>query len=186
MTMITPSYLGETIEYSSLHACRSTLEDPTHATNNGGAGSAGSLARSKRRAKPKTQFLFPLNSAVAGLKSPRSSLRSRPGSNGAIGGKESAGNGNFTVSASAGTGTSGSVNTNGNGSIASASASASGAGSAVPGAKNANSVSASASANLSSSLSSPAQPRNHKRKPPGVCVCVLILLFCHRLVFFCF
>ena len=37
MTMITPSYLGETIEYSSLHACRSTLEDPTldHA---GGAG----------------------------------------------------------------------------------------------------------------------------------------------------
>ena len=32
MTMITPSYLGETIEYSSLHACRSTLEDPTLAT----------------------------------------------------------------------------------------------------------------------------------------------------------
>ena len=32
MTMITPSYLGETIEYSSLHACRSTLEDPTWAT----------------------------------------------------------------------------------------------------------------------------------------------------------
>ena len=32
MTMITPSYLGETIEYSSLHACRSTLEDPTHFT----------------------------------------------------------------------------------------------------------------------------------------------------------
>ena len=31
MTMITPSYLGETIEYSSLHACRSTLEDPTFA-----------------------------------------------------------------------------------------------------------------------------------------------------------
>ena len=29
MTMITPSYLGETIEYSSLHACRSTLEDPS-------------------------------------------------------------------------------------------------------------------------------------------------------------
>ena len=29
MTKITPSYLGETIEYSSLHACRSTLEDPT-------------------------------------------------------------------------------------------------------------------------------------------------------------
>ena len=32
MTMITPSYLGETIEYSSLHACRSTLEDPTSMT----------------------------------------------------------------------------------------------------------------------------------------------------------
>jgi|AMFO01.1.fsa_nt_gi Tfp pilus assembly protein PilE len=32
MTMITPSYLGETIEYSSLHACRSTLEDPTQDT----------------------------------------------------------------------------------------------------------------------------------------------------------
>ena len=32
MTMITPSYLGETIEYSSLHACRSTLEDPTLTT----------------------------------------------------------------------------------------------------------------------------------------------------------
>ena len=32
MTMITPSYLGETIEYSSLHACRSTLEDPTGGT----------------------------------------------------------------------------------------------------------------------------------------------------------
>ena len=31
MTMITPSYLGETIEYSSLHACRSTLEDPNRA-----------------------------------------------------------------------------------------------------------------------------------------------------------
>ena len=32
MTMITPSYLGETIEYSSLHACRSTLEDPIYET----------------------------------------------------------------------------------------------------------------------------------------------------------
>ena len=35
MTMITPSYLGETIEYSSLHACRSTLEDPTVLKNAG-------------------------------------------------------------------------------------------------------------------------------------------------------
>ena len=34
MTMITPSYLGETIEYSSLHACRSTLEDPTEICSN--------------------------------------------------------------------------------------------------------------------------------------------------------
>ena len=39
MTMITPSYLGETIEYSSLHACRSTLEDPT------GTGPAARPAR---------------------------------------------------------------------------------------------------------------------------------------------
>ena len=39
MTMITPSYLGETIEYSSLHACRSTLEDPTRpAVGNSRAG----------------------------------------------------------------------------------------------------------------------------------------------------
>ena len=50
MTMITPSYLGETIEYSSLHACRSTLEDPTlTATKNisikvGHAGVAGGSA----------------------------------------------------------------------------------------------------------------------------------------------
>ena len=43
MTMITPSYLGETIEYSSLHACRSTLEDPT--PRNAGLGSAIVLAR---------------------------------------------------------------------------------------------------------------------------------------------
>ena len=38
MTMITPSYLGETIEYSSLHACRSTLEDPTGHQERGAAG----------------------------------------------------------------------------------------------------------------------------------------------------
>ena len=38
MTMITPSYLGETIEYSSLHACRSTLEDPTRADRAIGSG----------------------------------------------------------------------------------------------------------------------------------------------------
>ena len=53
MTMITPSYLGETIEYSSLHACRSTLEDPTDipqinlaGTGNGGIGGE---RRSRRR-----------------------------------------------------------------------------------------------------------------------------------------
>ena len=47
MTMITPSYLGETIEYSSLHACRSTLEDPT-------ASRRSTLTRSppKRRRGP--------------------------------------------------------------------------------------------------------------------------------------
>ena len=39
MTMITPSYLGETIEYSSLHACRSTLEDPTYADEGRAIGS---------------------------------------------------------------------------------------------------------------------------------------------------
>ena len=42
MTMITPSYLGETIEYSSLHACRSTLEDPT---SRGRGGSCLSLCK---------------------------------------------------------------------------------------------------------------------------------------------
>ena len=46
MTMITPSYLGETIEYSSLHACRSTLEDPT--LEHAGAGAdAGSNAQER-------------------------------------------------------------------------------------------------------------------------------------------
>jgi len=42
MTMITPSYLGETIEYSSLHACRSTLEDPTYTLRTGGTRQVGS------------------------------------------------------------------------------------------------------------------------------------------------
>ena len=45
MTMITPSYLGETIEYSSLHACRSTLEDPTGESEN--IVSAAILAKQK-------------------------------------------------------------------------------------------------------------------------------------------
>ena len=44
MTMITPSYLGETIEYSSLHACRSTLEDPTALSLNArGTGAVGEM-----------------------------------------------------------------------------------------------------------------------------------------------
>ena len=43
MTMITPSYLGETIEYSSLHACRSTLEDPTVSASTLNFGSQGVL-----------------------------------------------------------------------------------------------------------------------------------------------
>ena len=44
MTMITPSYLGETIEYSSLHACRSTLEDPTHSSYTRGSDTEGCSA----------------------------------------------------------------------------------------------------------------------------------------------
>ena len=46
MTMITPSYLGETIEYSSLHACRSTLEDPTVGAGALGLGSLGAAGLS--------------------------------------------------------------------------------------------------------------------------------------------
>ena len=57
MTMITPSYLGETIEYSSLHACRSTLEDPTPRQSPRGFGRAdrralrpnGTLCRQRLR-----------------------------------------------------------------------------------------------------------------------------------------
>lgn len=49
MTMITPSYLGETIEYSSLHACRSTLEDPTR-----GWAAVASRRRALSRDQPVT------------------------------------------------------------------------------------------------------------------------------------
>ena len=52
MTMITPSYLGETIEYSSLHACRSTLEDPT----NLGRIDRGEKALSKRSTDARAFF----------------------------------------------------------------------------------------------------------------------------------
>ena len=51
MTMITPSYLGETIEYSSLHACRSTLEDPT-AAHSGSGGLRLRAALVDPKAKP--------------------------------------------------------------------------------------------------------------------------------------
>ena len=50
MTMITPSYLGETIEYSSLHACRSTLEDPTIILGAGFYGAAMGWWRDPRQA----------------------------------------------------------------------------------------------------------------------------------------
>ena len=57
MTMITPSYLGETIEYSSLHACRSTLEDPT--TNAWGLGSIRRASKENLLAqKKKKSHLF--------------------------------------------------------------------------------------------------------------------------------
>ena len=51
MTMITPSYLGETIEYSSLHACRSTLEDPTDARIAVQASVGSHLALSRRTSR---------------------------------------------------------------------------------------------------------------------------------------
>ena len=54
MTMITPSYLGETIEYSSLHACRSTLEDPTlkrRAPKTPGRSTSGAAPPKARKAR---------------------------------------------------------------------------------------------------------------------------------------
>ena len=62
MTMITPSYLGETIEYSSLHACRSTLEDPT-------ACSSASFTAAAWRASPSSATLIPMV-FVVGLETP--------------------------------------------------------------------------------------------------------------------
>ena len=55
MTMITPSYLGETIEYSSLHACRSTLEDPTHSHWSGYAKASTPNGRLRRAAQRATR-----------------------------------------------------------------------------------------------------------------------------------
>ena len=69
MTMITPSYLGETIEYSSLHACRSTLEDPTCASGaiersietvrTALAKRALTLSEALRRELPEAEFVQP-------------------------------------------------------------------------------------------------------------------------------
>ena len=63
MTMITPSYLGETIEYSSLHACRSTLEDPmdTFICSYNGAVACGRISDDRERL-----FHRPLRADIAG------------------------------------------------------------------------------------------------------------------------
>ena len=55
MTMITPSYLGETIEYSSLHACRSTLEDPTPVADRRDPGNDGHGLRGRSRHGPRNR-----------------------------------------------------------------------------------------------------------------------------------
>ena len=66
MTMITPSYLGETIEYSSLHACRSTLEDPTaRATADEGVANAAAAQTSANQAQS-TADLGVATASVAG------------------------------------------------------------------------------------------------------------------------
>ena len=59
MTMITPSYLGETIEYSSLHACRSTLEDPTYSTS-----IMGNTAQRTEHIKDATDFFAAVDSGT--------------------------------------------------------------------------------------------------------------------------
>ena len=69
MTMITPSYLGETIEYSSLHACRSTLEDPTATFVNARASIASALL-----ALDQFQQLVPVLSEAMGANGPRNYL----------------------------------------------------------------------------------------------------------------
>ena len=63
MTMITPSYLGETIEYSSLHACRSTLEDPTIPLSKCGAVRFKSMSQLEA---PEKQVENPSMSVVLG------------------------------------------------------------------------------------------------------------------------
>ena len=71
MTMITPSYLGETIEYSSLHACRSTLEDPT----NSGIGS--NSLNADVNAFERLQMVRDRNSSYFGSKYKSCTVRAR-------------------------------------------------------------------------------------------------------------
>ena len=69
MTMITPSYLGETIEYSSLHACRSTLEDPTDwpLTWSGLAAVAAPLAFYRAMTLASLSLVMPIAAAYPAL-----------------------------------------------------------------------------------------------------------------------
>ena len=73
MTMITPSYLGETIEYSSLHACRSTLEDPTlmHLPKLGIKGNSHMLMQDKNNLQLADLILAWIDQRVEGKKASR-------------------------------------------------------------------------------------------------------------------
>ena len=86
MTMITPSYLGETIEYSSLHACRSTLEDPTGNVSSGARGGGGGGRGGGRQPSPTLEGCAPLPAPGAG--------RGAPGAGGGGGRGAAAGAGN--------------------------------------------------------------------------------------------
>ena len=66
MTMITPSYLGETIEYSSLHACRSTLEDPTAELSPISAAALGRWDYLERRSTQELEGRGVMEAAVKG------------------------------------------------------------------------------------------------------------------------
>ena len=88
MTMITPSYLGETIEYSSLHACRSTLEDPTAQTPRIGSIvptiapplASNSERRDTRASNPTASSMPPIMRASLGM-TPKPEAQSKsPGS----------------------------------------------------------------------------------------------------------
>ena len=67
MTMITPSYLGETIEYSSLHACRSTLEDPTYVDRADAGRQLGSALRGLDLGRRVVVLGIPRGGVVVGL-----------------------------------------------------------------------------------------------------------------------